>query len=158
LTEDETISTWENEVLSAETKASEYSFKLLRADGTFQSPEISTYTGTPDYIVSISQTSIDEISSYTKMIESKGAQVILICPAFIDSDRCPEGKQLMQIRLLDLKKRLAENGLNLYGDFKDVCYPRANFSDTEYHLTTTGQRLWSATLGRIINDVTGTTK
>jgi hypothetical protein len=154
MTEDETISKWEIEVSSATTKASEYSFKLLRADGTFQPPEMSTYKGMPNYIASISPTSIDEISFYAKMIGAKGAQVVLTCPAFIDVEKSPEDKIKMQIRLLDLKTRLAANGLNLHGEFVDVCLPRTSFSDNEYHLTTAGQRHWSATLGRIINNVT----
>jgi hypothetical protein len=154
MTEDETISKWEIEVSSATTKASEYSFKLLRADGTFQPPEMSTYKGMPNYIASISPTSIDEISFYANKIESKGAHVILTCPAFIDAENSPEDKIQMQIRLLALKERLAANGLNLHGDIVDVCLPRTSFSDNEYHLTKAGQRHWSATLGRIINNVT----
>ena len=158
LTEDQIISEWKDAVSSREAKTSEYGFKLLRADGTFQPPEISTFKGMPSYIFTISQKNINEISFYKKMIEAKGAQVILTCPAFIDVEKISEGDKCMQVKLQDLKRVLAENGLVLHGNYADVCYPRASFADTEYHLTTTGQRSWSATLGRIIIEATGTSK
>jgi len=158
LAEDQIISAWKDAVSSREAKASEYSFKLLRADGTFQPPEISTFKGMPSYIFKISQTNINEISFFKKMLEAKGAQVILTCPAFINVEQTSEGDKCMQVKLQDLKIILAENGLILHGNYADVCYPRASFADTEYHLTTTGQRFWSATLGRIIIEAIGASK